>query len=258
MLASRNPRMIYSHKDRLAAPQLPKYVPLTQVGGNFVLKFQIPVAVTVPDIQPTVAPLFSLHASSFRRFAVTVMAALSLNPLTGPHSFPLSPPHHISLLVPQPVPPVYPLHTPLSYVNPSVSSSRPSARPSQAASGTVGAAGLGAHTGNVASHTSAAALPVPVHGGAEDQGTVTTESGGAHNVLLGDDASACFPLDDDADITSHGGATDSQGDDVLDMSVAVASYGGADASGVQDSFLLRTGMFTLPQHYSPYSPSLLF
>ena len=92
MLASRTPRMIYSHKDRLVDPQLPKYVPFTQVGGHFVLEFQIPVEVSESGIQPTAAPMFSLHASSFRPFAG--MAALSLNPCNGPHSFPFPSSYH--------------------------------------------------------------------------------------------------------------------------------------------------------------------
>jgi hypothetical protein len=92
MLAGRTPRMIYSHKDRLADPQLPKYVPFTQDGGHFVLKFQIPVEVSESGIQPTAAPMFSLHASSFRPFAG--MAALSLNPCNGPHSFPFPSSYH--------------------------------------------------------------------------------------------------------------------------------------------------------------------
>ena len=79
MLTGRTPRMIYSHKDRLVKPQLPKYVPFTQDGGNFVLKFHIPVEMS--SIQPTqaVTPLFSLHALSLQPFAG--MAALSSNPL---------------------------------------------------------------------------------------------------------------------------------------------------------------------------------
>ena len=92
MLAGRTPRMIYSHKDRLADPQLPKYVPFTQDGGHFVLKFQIPVDVSESGIQPTSAPMFSLHASSLRPFAG--MAALSLNPCNGPHSFPFPSSYH--------------------------------------------------------------------------------------------------------------------------------------------------------------------
>ena len=149
MLAGRTPRMIYSHKDRLAEPQLPKYVPFTHDGGSFVLKFQIPVEVL--GIQPTATPLFSMHASSFHPFAG--MAALSLNPHTGPHSLTL-PPRHIS----KPVPPVYPLHyshTPPSYVNPSLHS--PSSSPCPM------------------SDTSAAG--VVLCGGAEDGGAATCGDG---------------------------------------------------------------------------------
>jgi hypothetical protein len=44
------------------------------------------------------------------------------------------------------------------------------------------------------------------------------------------DTDVCFLLDYDADLTSHGGATDSQADDELDINVDVVLYGGADAS----------------------------
>ncbi|KDR70588.1 hypothetical protein GALMADRAFT_229963 [Galerina marginata CBS 339.88] len=67
MLADRTPRMIYSHKDRLTNPELPKYVPFTREGGHFVLKFQIPIGVS--GIQPAAAPSVSLHASSSQVFA---------------------------------------------------------------------------------------------------------------------------------------------------------------------------------------------
>jgi hypothetical protein len=159
MLAGRTPRMIYSHKDRQAEPHLPKYVPFTQDGGNFVLKFQIPVEVTVSGtIQPTVAP-FSLHASSFRPFAgmAVSMAALSLNPHNEPHSFPSSPLHHIPF--PQPVPP---------------SGSRLSASNHSA---TVDA-GSGSHThADVTPHTSTG-VALLVHGGADALMDVQVEDGG--------------------------------------------------------------------------------
>ena len=77
MLAGRTPRMIFSHNDRLAEPQSPKYVPFTQNGGNFVLNFQIPVEVS--GVQPTVAPLLSLHATSFQPFAGMAALPESLN-----------------------------------------------------------------------------------------------------------------------------------------------------------------------------------
>ncbi|KDR64911.1 hypothetical protein GALMADRAFT_149172 [Galerina marginata CBS 339.88] len=85
MLAGRTPRMIYSHKDRLAMPELPKYVPFAQEGGHFVLKFQIPVEAS--GIQPAATPPFSLHALPFRPFA-----GLSFNPHSiNSTSFPASP-----------------------------------------------------------------------------------------------------------------------------------------------------------------------
>lgn len=42
MIASRSPRMIFSHKHRLAEPNLPKYVPFVRVDGLIVLPFDIP------------------------------------------------------------------------------------------------------------------------------------------------------------------------------------------------------------------------
>lgn len=70
MLAGRTPRMIYSHKDRLAEPRLPKYVPFTQDGRNFVLKFEIPAQGTFSSqpfstaIQMSSHDAVSLHVSS--------------------------------------------------------------------------------------------------------------------------------------------------------------------------------------------------
>ena len=93
MLAGRIPRMIHSHKDRLAEPQLPKYVPFTRDGGVFVLEFQIPGPVEVSGIQPNATPLFSLHASSFRSFAG--MAACASAPV--PSMYQLQPSAALSL-----------------------------------------------------------------------------------------------------------------------------------------------------------------
>ena len=42
MIASRSPRMIFSHKCRLAEPNLPKYMPFQRVDNLIVLKFRIP------------------------------------------------------------------------------------------------------------------------------------------------------------------------------------------------------------------------
>ena len=49
MLAGRTPRMIYSHRDRLAEPRLPKYVPFALDGSNFVLKFENSAQETFPS-----------------------------------------------------------------------------------------------------------------------------------------------------------------------------------------------------------------
>lgn len=91
MLAGRTPRMIYSHKDRLAEPQSPKYVPFTQDSGNFVLKFQIPV---LSDIQPhstsTIQPFLSLQASCHDHLFAGL--AFNENPLPTPQQVSFSRP----------------------------------------------------------------------------------------------------------------------------------------------------------------------
>ena len=78
MIASRSPRMIFSHKRRLAEPNLPKYMPFQRVDNLIVLKFRIP-EMSATSIQPTVTP-FSLHASSSQPFAGLAALSKSLHP----------------------------------------------------------------------------------------------------------------------------------------------------------------------------------
>ena len=52
MIAGRTPRLIFSHQKRLLNPNLPKYVPFTQIDGFIALKFDIPV-LSSQHVSPT-------------------------------------------------------------------------------------------------------------------------------------------------------------------------------------------------------------
>ena len=73
MIAGRSPRMIFSHKRRLAEPRLPKYIPFTRLNGFISLKFDISFLSpespqhTSAMIQPTTQPVLSLQASCHNR-----------------------------------------------------------------------------------------------------------------------------------------------------------------------------------------------
>lgn len=70
MLAGRTPRLLFQQKQRLAKPDLPKYVPFAREGGYFVLKFDVPTQVSLPpQCNPTTVRLatqtvLSLQASA--------------------------------------------------------------------------------------------------------------------------------------------------------------------------------------------------
>ena len=96
MLAGCTPRLFFSQKDHLAKPNLPKYVPFTQEGGSFVLKFNIPTQVSLPpQCIPTTShsivhtvPSLSLQALSLLHCP---FAGLSL-PVSSDSSQPPFPP----------------------------------------------------------------------------------------------------------------------------------------------------------------------
>jgi len=82
MIASRTPRLLFSHKRRLSKPNLPKYVPLTKMDGYFVLKYEIPLPGSV----------FSQTASTTSQITAVYLHASTYQPLSGlpvpsqPHS----------------------------------------------------------------------------------------------------------------------------------------------------------------------------
>ena len=93
MLAARTPRLLFPHKDRLATPNLPKYVPFTRERGFFVLKFKVPTKIPIPpepapaDTKSSSQKLLSLYASSCQPFAGLTFTR---------HSFCPSPPHSLT------------------------------------------------------------------------------------------------------------------------------------------------------------------
>ena len=123
MLASHTPWMIfYLQKACLTEPQLPKYVPFTWDGENFVLKFQIPVKELGWQSAP--APSLSLHASLFRPFvgmAVSKSSSIPNSSLSCPVSpvCPLGPSQSQNSESQSPfIPLISPLQSPLSTLIP--------------------------------------------------------------------------------------------------------------------------------------------
>jgi len=82
MIASRTPRLLFSHKHHLSKPNLPKYVPLTKMDGYFVLKYEIPLPGSVfSQTASTTSQVtaVSLHVSIYQPFS-------DLPVLSQPHS----------------------------------------------------------------------------------------------------------------------------------------------------------------------------
>ena len=75
MLAARTPRLLFPHQDRLATPNLPKYVPFTREQGYFVLKFKVPTRIPIPpepapaDTKSSSQQFHSLYASLCQPFS---------------------------------------------------------------------------------------------------------------------------------------------------------------------------------------------
>ena len=82
MIASRSPRMIFSHKRRLAEPNLPKYVPFVRVDGLMVLPFDIPAQGSFslePESTSTATRSTTQTSLSLPASAVLPFAGLSFN-----------------------------------------------------------------------------------------------------------------------------------------------------------------------------------
>ncbi|KDR80449.1 hypothetical protein GALMADRAFT_136933 [Galerina marginata CBS 339.88] len=72
VIASRTPRVLFSHKRCLAEPNLPKYLPLTKIDGYFILKYEVPVPGSVfpqPPSTTNQTPAISLHAPAYQPFS---------------------------------------------------------------------------------------------------------------------------------------------------------------------------------------------
>ena len=82
MIASCSPRMIFSHKCRLAEPNLPKYVPFVRVDGLMVLPFDIPAQGSFslePESTSTATRSTTQTSLSLPASAVLPFAGLSFN-----------------------------------------------------------------------------------------------------------------------------------------------------------------------------------
>ncbi|KAF8801018.1 hypothetical protein BYT27DRAFT_7116232, partial [Phlegmacium glaucopus] len=84
MFAAHTPRVLFPNKRHLSELNLPKYVPLTRVGGYLVLKYETPILGSVSSHKPSISlqragqGAISLHASAYQPFA-------GLSILSQPH-----------------------------------------------------------------------------------------------------------------------------------------------------------------------------
>jgi hypothetical protein len=154
MIASRTPRMLFSHKYRLSEPNSPKYVPLTREDGFLVLRFKLPAPIaSVSQVNPlslvqvpssippqpvsitTRTPAVALSTTIDQPFAcLLVQRQLPFSPpdspLISPHHSPSSP-FHIPQAYSVPRPPTPPLipvsiSQPFSSLNYTLFDSQPS------------------------------------------------------------------------------------------------------------------------------------
>jgi hypothetical protein len=186
MIAGHSPRMIFSHKRRLVAPNLPKYMPFTRMGGLIILKFAIPAQDSLsPSPQhaseSTTTRFTSIHVNS----TVLSLPALPYHPFAG-----------IAL--------THDTRNPLPSLPTSHSVSFPGSPSQPSAREITVAISVHMHADVISDIT--AGPGAVLHGGADSQMPVDVLVDGIFIRDASAEDRACFALyDDDATITSHGG-----------------------------------------------------